>query len=156
MSKNNGEILEMENPVRTNLNTGETKTTEQILENNKDLVINHLNNQVSLYSSDKDVVKKAVNENRAIEAMIENVLKSGTHYGFIPGTPKKTLLQPGADILARTYGIEIRYELVDKEIDLQNDLIDYTYKAIAYFQDKQVGEADASANSYEQKFRGHY
>lgn len=153
---NNQELINYAK-VKINEQTGEVKekTTEEVLENQQEIVERQLENQVSLYAG-SGVVENAIKENKAIEKIIENVLVENTHYGIVPGTSTKTLLQPGADVLAKTYGVEIRYELVDKTYDPANHLLDYEYKAVAYWRGKQIGEALASANTQEQKFKSHF
>jgi len=140
---------------KVDLKTGEVVETKDALKENKDIIEKTLETAITLESS-ADVVERALKETKKIGAMVEQVLNEGAHYGIVPGTTTKTLFQAGADILCRSYGIEVAYDLVDKTIELSDNLIDYTFKAIAFFRGKKIGEALASANSLEQKFKSHF
>lgn len=40
---------------------------------------------------------------QAVQEVMRGVMKEGTHYGTIPGTPKPSLWKPGAEILSLTF-----------------------------------------------------
>ena len=42
---------------------------------------------------------------RRIQEVMKALMKDGTHYGTIPGTPKPTLFQPGAELLCMTFRV---------------------------------------------------
>lgn len=142
-------------PAVVDLNTGRERTTEQVLEHGKEVVERQISSMIEL-SSGSGVVEKAIKENKQIANIIKNALVEGSHFGYVPGTQTKTLFQGGADVLARTYGLEIRYDLVDKTLDVPSNYLDYEYKAVVYWSGKQVAEAIASANTLEQKFKAHF
>lgn len=145
------ETLIKEPPASVDLTTGEVIEVKEALEPAKEIIETHLVSQANIYSG-SEVVEKAVADNAKINALVKEALTDKVHYGLIPGTSKKTLYQAGADVLARTFGLQIEYELIDKTIDIEANLIDYEYKAIVYWNGKKVGEAIASANTLEKKF----
>ena len=42
---------------------------------------------------------------RRIQEVMQALMKKDVHYGIIPGTPKPTLYQPGAELLCTTFRI---------------------------------------------------
>lgn len=80
-------------------------------------------------------------------------------YGTIPGTPKPTLLKPGADKLCEIYGLSDDYQIVSEysreDWDRDPPLFDYTVKCV--LTDKRSGIPVASGlgscNSYEGRYR---
>jgi hypothetical protein len=42
---------------------------------------------------------------RRVQEIMGTLMKDGTHYGTIPGTPKPTLFQPGAELLCMTFRV---------------------------------------------------
>ncbi len=75
-------------------------------------------------------------------------------YAKIPGTPKKSLLQPGAEKLCQLFGLRPEFELVFKEIDFETNFVMFSYKCrIIHIQSgKVVAENDAICNSQETKY----
>lgn len=137
---------------QVDLQTGEIKTSTDLLAENKDLVENQFKEQLSLMSG-TDSVANAIKENTAIAKIISEVLTDKIHYGLIPNTRVKVLYQAGADVLVRIYGILIEYAIVNQVIDLNNHLIDFDIKATALYRGQKIGEAIASCNSLEKKYK---
>lgn len=48
-----------------------------------------------------------------VQEVMKAVMKDGTHYGVIPGTPKPSLWKPGAEVLAATFRIAVSYHVED-------------------------------------------
>jgi len=59
--------------------------------------------------SASEVVQHAV----VVQEVMRAVMKKDVHYGTIPGTPKPTLYQPGADVLCMTFRIAPEFEVED-------------------------------------------
>ena len=55
-------------------------------------------------------VEDVIAQVQKIQAVMERVMKSGEHYGIIPGTQKPTLLKPGAEKLLLTFRFDPQYE----------------------------------------------
>lgn len=87
-------------------------------------------------------------------------MKPGVHYGPpYPGSTKDTLLKPGAEWLAKRFGLRAHYEELTKRIDIDFDrpertfiLFEYRCLMIDIETDTVVGEAIGSANSREEKY----
>lgn len=82
-------------------------------------------------------------------------LRKETDYGVIPGTPKPSLYKPGAEKLARLFGLGIKLGLTDKTIDKSQNFAMFTYKAeIVHLKSGQmIAECEASCNSQEKKYK---
>lgn len=105
-------------------------------------------------------VTEAASGYQQMVEFIKSVLRSGVDYGVVPGTDKPVLLKPGAEKLARFFGLSIRIPA-----DLQKQIMDWTgeqygepffyfeYTAQAVYGDRIVAECTASANSWEKKYR---
>ena len=65
------------------------------------------------------VMNLAVAKRRLAEfqEFVKDYLKEGEDFGIIPGTPKPTLLKPGADKLCELYGLADSYRILDKVED---------------------------------------
>lgn len=89
---------------------------------------------------------------------VNSQLKEGidNDYAVIPGTKKKSLLKPGAEKLARLFGLGVRVRLVDKELDRTDNFAMYTYRAEVYQISNPgvvISECEASCNSQEKKYK---
>lgn len=101
-----------------------------------------------------EVAKKRLAE---FQAFVKDYLKEGEDFGTIPGTPKPTLLKPGADKLCELYGLSDSYEIVDKveDFDAHPPLFDYTIRCVLtrIRTGLAVASGLGSCNSYEKKYR---
>lgn len=115
---------------------------------------------------------------KAIQDVMKAVMKEGTHYGIIPGTPKPSLWKPGAEILCQVFGLvaetttrvvcddpeaEWSWSFARKNRSTQEE---YTEEGtcIGYFEVEAVctlysggmvvGRASARCNNRENKYRG--
>jgi hypothetical protein len=84
-----------------------------------------------------------------------HVLKQGTDYDIIPGTPKPTLLKPGAELLLRYFNLraEIKSMQSIENTDPNNPYFQYNVTIAIYNSNgEKLGEGMGSANSRETKF----
>lgn len=94
-----------------------------------------------------------------MQMMERNVLVDTIDYGVIPGTEKKTLLQPGAQKLAATFGLEPDIECLTKIEDWTGAdhggeaFFYYEYKVTMRRDGKAIGVGIGSANSWDSKHR---
>ncbi|HML21846.1 MAG TPA: hypothetical protein PKD09_09370 [Aggregatilinea sp.] len=90
----------------------------------------------------------------------DSVLREGIDYGVIPGTDKKSLLQPGAQKMAILFGLHARFYVVEKVEDWTGadhggePFFHYLVKCELYddtgaFQ----GEMEGEVNSWESRYR---
>lgn len=102
-----------------------------------------------------DAMKK---QRELLMEFVRSQLKEGINNDFavIPGTPKKSLLKPGAEKLARLFQLGVRVELMDKTIDAKENFAMFVYRAELYplnNPDVIVAECEASCNSQEKKYK---
>jgi hypothetical protein len=80
-------------------------------------------------------------------------------YGIMPGTKRKSLLQPGADKLLNLFGLIPHFEVQDKLLDFTGEqhhgepFIYYEVRCVLERNGLQWGESLASGNSWEKKHR---
>lgn len=89
---------------------------------------------------------------RRIQEVMASLMKDGTHYGTIPGTPKPTLYQPGAELLCLTFRIAATPRVEDLCSD---DTIRYrvTMQATSQVTGEALGEGVGECSSDEEKYR---
>jgi hypothetical protein len=91
------------------------------------------------------------------QEFVKGYLIDGDDFGTIPGTPKPTLLKPGADKLCELYGLADDYELLTQVEKFESDppLFDYTIKCILTSRrdGRLVATGLGSCNSYEGKYK---
>jgi len=85
------------------------------------------------------------------------IMRQDVDYGTIPGTPKPTLLKPGAETLLRTFGLADSYIISRTIGDGENEPdITYEVRARIHVGDTAgpvIGEGVGEANSWEKKHR---
>jgi len=91
------------------------------------------------------------------QEFVRGYLVEGEDYGTIPGTPKPTLLKPGADKLCELYGLADDFIIEARVEDYTTDppLFDYTIKCVLTTRrdSRLVGTGFGSGNSWEGKYR---
>lgn len=86
-------------------------------------------------------------------AFTKSILKSDIDFGVIPGTPKPSLLKPGAEKLRFAYGLGVEFEMIDKVVDLDKPFVDYTYRCTVKSKSGQtLSQCEGNCNSMEIKF----
>lgn len=87
-----------------------------------------------------------------VQSVMKAVMKEGTHYGQIPGTPKPSLWKPGAEVLASTFRIAVSYKIEELSGD---DLVRYRVTAIGTHQPTSIfmGEGMGECSSNEEKYK---
>ncbi len=89
---------------------------------------------------------------KVIQQVMKDVMVDGTHFGTIPGTPKPSLWQPGAEILCQTFGISIKCEPIEERISEEE--IFYRVRATAFnYQGREIGSREAVCSTREKKYR---
>lgn len=94
---------------------------------------------------------------RELDKIMRRVMRHGVDYDTIPGTPKPTLLKPGAERLLQAFGLGHRMECVDQKEDWDNGFFYYKYKCTVVktypTHEIVVAECEGSANSKEKRYR---
>ena len=87
-----------------------------------------------------------------IQDVMKTVMKDGIHYGKIPGTPKPTLLKPGAEKLMSTFRIACEPEVEDLSTD---DAAAFRVRALgmAIGSGEPLGSALGYCSSDEEKYK---
>lgn len=87
-----------------------------------------------------------------IQHVMRAVMKDGTHYGKIPGTPKPSLWKPGAEVLCATFRISPTYRVEDLS---DSDCVRYRVCCIGTHQTTGVvlGEGLGEASTNEEKYK---
>lgn len=87
-----------------------------------------------------------------VQEVMQAVMKEGTHFGKIPGTPKPSLWKPGAEVLAATFRIAVSYRVEDLSTP---DTVRYRVIAIGTHQTSgtTLGEGAGEASSNEEKYK---
>jgi hypothetical protein len=88
-------------------------------------------------------------------SLVRANLKEGHDYGVIPGTPRPTLLKPGAEKIKTLMECADTYEILDKVEDWDKPLFFYTIKCrLVYMHtDVVVSEGLGHCNSMEARYR---
>lgn len=92
--------------------------------------------------------------NRFQEVVKENMIP-GLDYGVIPGTPKPTLLKPGAEKMAKLLGLADHYEIEDKIEDWDKPFFRYLIRCslVSVASGITISEGLGECNSMESKYR---
>lgn len=87
-----------------------------------------------------------------IQEVMQAVMKEGTHYGKIPGTPKPSLWKPGAEVLAATFHIAPSYRIEDLS---GPDFVRYRVVCVGTHQGTGtvLGEGVGECSSLEEKYK---
>lgn len=93
-------------------------------------------------------------QGNAIKDMLKSVMKRDKDYGLLPGTQNMSLLKPGAEKLARMFGLTIDFEIVKEVEDWEAGFFFYKVKAILkkFSTGEYVGSVIKSCNSREKKY----
>jgi hypothetical protein len=89
------------------------------------------------------------------QQFVKEYLAEGEDFGTIPGTPKPTLLKPGADKLCELYGLSDDYEVTQRTENFDKGLFDYEVKCVLMSKAGGflVSTGLGSCNSYEKRYR---
>lgn len=89
-----------------------------------------------------------------LQAFIKEVMVEGKDYGTIPGTPKPSLYQPGAQKLAEIYGFAARFETVEAIKEWEHGFFAFDVRCILSSRrdGRPVGEGVGHCNSRESRY----
>lgn len=90
-----------------------------------------------------------------VKVIRREVLAENIDFGVIPGTNKPTLLKPGAEKILNVLRLRPKYEVLDKEMNMETGFILYRYRCVVMEIDTglEIGESIGSCNSFEKKYR---
>lgn len=117
-------------------------------------VKNEIKSELSLNGGD---IKRVSEHLKIVKQAVSEVMKEGIDNDFavIPGTPKKSLLKPGAEKLMRLFGLGVRFKQTENMFDLIENFAMYSYVAQVYHLKSGVviAESEGTANSQEKKYK---
>lgn len=91
---------------------------------------------------------------KSMMSLVKSGMKEDHDYGVIPYTKGKSLFQPGADKLAKYFGLVPKYELIKEIEDWEKKFCYYKYKCtlIHFSTGREAGESERSCNNREKKW----
>ena len=104
-------------------------------------------------------VKQAVEQKKQLTQFIGECLERDQDFGVIPGTPKPTLLKPGAEKLATFYGLTKTFKLMDSTEDWTGEyhngepFFNFRYRCEIEHRGLRIADCEGSCNSWESKYR---
>jgi predicted RNA-binding Zn-ribbon protein involved in translation (DUF1610 family) len=104
-------------------------------------------------------VETAMERFKQLGQFVKNIMRPNTDFGVIPGTPKPTLLKPGAEKLCTFFGLTKEEVILDREMDWTGKdhggepFFYFHYQIRLFRSGRLIAEADGSANSWETKHR---
>lgn len=105
----------------------------------------------------REALKVQVEQRELVKQFVREMMVEGSDFGTIPGTPKPTLLKPGAEKLTDLFRCTPKFALVksDEDFDRGHGFFAYTFRVRLYQRDSNavVAEGFGSANSREGRYR---
>jgi len=86
------------------------------------------------------------------QQLVHSQLKQNQDYGVIPGTPKPTLLKPGAEKILMLMGLRSEFEIADSTRDFEKGFFQYQVRCKLYRGDVLITEGLGAANTKERKY----
>lgn len=92
---------------------------------------------------------------KILREFVRSQMLEGVDHTVIPGTQSQSLLKPGAEKLAKLFGLGSRIVAKDKEIDVHNNfaMFSYTVEIFHLASGKTLAQCEGSCNSQEKKYR---
>jgi len=103
-------------------------------------------------SMDIGEISSTINKIGQFQKVVQSQLTQNHDYGVIPGTPKPTLLKPGAEKIIMLLGLRSEFDIVDSTRDFEKGFFQYQVKCKLYRGDMLVTEGLGSCNNRERKY----
>jgi len=87
---------------------------------------------------------------------VQSQLRPNIDAGTIPGTDKPSLYKPGAEKLARLFGLGVKYRRTGETFDRDKNFASFTYKASVFLlrnPEVVIAECEGICNSQEKKYK---
>lgn len=97
-------------------------------------------------------IEELVARTRKVQEAMKAVMKDGEHYGVIPGTPKPTLLKPGAEKLLNLFMLDPEYAAVREHEDGSHLTITSTCTLYHIGTGARLGSGMGSCSTRESKY----
>lgn len=86
------------------------------------------------------------------QGLVQSQLKQNHDFGVIPGTPKPTLLKPGAEKILMLMGLSSEFEIVDSTRDFREGFFQYQVRCKLYRNGNLITEGLGACNTKEKKY----
>ena len=103
-------------------------------------------------SMDIGEISSTINKIGQFQKVVQSQLMQNHDYGVIPGTPKPTLLKPGAEKILMLLGLRSEFDIVDSTRDFEKGFFQYQVKCKLFRGDMLVTEGLGSCNNRERKY----
>lgn len=103
-------------------------------------------------SMDIGEINSTINKIGQFQKVVQSQLMQNHDYGVIPGTPKPTLLKPGAEKILMLLGLRSEFDIVDSTRDFEKGFFQYQVKCKLFRGDMLVTEGLGSCNNRERKY----
>ena len=103
-------------------------------------------------SMDIGEISSTINKIGQFQKVVQSQLTQNHDYGVIPGTPKPTLLKPGAEKIIMLLGLRSEFDIVDSTRDFEKGFFQYQVKCKLFRGDMLVTEGLGSCNNRERKY----
>lgn len=114
---------------------------------------NELMQQVSIIEGiNVQAVQSTMQKISAFQKVVQETLHQNHDYGVIPGTPKPTLLKPGAEKILMMMGLRSEFEIADSTRDWQEGFFQYQIRCKLIKNDMLITEGLGACNSKEKKY----
>ena len=96
-------------------------------------------------------MEQMVTQVKTIDSFYRRIMTEGTDYGVIPGTPKPSLFQPGAELLRLAFNLVPHFEIVDRNPNAPP--YSFTVRCTLSRHGAEVGDAIASCTTDESRYK---
>ncbi len=86
------------------------------------------------------------------QKVVQQQLKQNHDYGVIPGTPKPSLLKPGAEKILMLLGLRSEFEIADSTRDFDAGFFQYQIRCSLYKGDTLITQGIGTANNREKRY----
>ena len=89
-----------------------------------------------------------------LKEFVQSQLRKDIDYGIIPGCKAPSLYQPGAQKLARLFGLTVQKVCTHRTVDRENNYAEFTYQASVFHARTRelLAQCEGSTNSQEKKW----
>ncbi len=107
-------------------------------------------------------IEQARDNFKKLHQVTRELMQKGIDYDTIPGTPKPTLLKPGAEHLLQFFGLGHKVQRIEAREDWENGFFYYCYRVTVFkarpmpdstVYEQVISECEGSANSKERRYR---
>lgn len=111
------------------------------------------NNTLSIIENIKmDHVQTTLQKINNFQQVVRANLNQNSDFGIIPGTPKPTLLKPGAEKILMMLGLQSQFEIADSTRDWEQGFFQYQIRCKLIKNDILITEGLGACNSKEKKY----